>query len=356
MASGAVEMNNVIASIVESSSDAFDTLFGLEVTTTVGLGSTSTFTATPTSGVTGLSIIADYQGTGNTSLLAGEVIAISGFVQTVSVTDMYGLWIQSPFDTNNFTGTTNASVRIDDPNTGSFSNTYALLATGSVAVAGSSVAAGVALTVTGDAFSSDIVDFYQTGFPSTPALYLDTSGSLWLQNTTLTAHTIQLYDTTFEILTATSQAQVTLSVSPHFHLSDTTPSVMDLYTSYLGFGAAASDTFLSRTSAGVFAVGQAVGDATGTVATGGLATSIQTQVTTYLATEFDHTINCNGTFTLTLPTTGIQTGQEYYIKNIGTGVITVSSSVNIDFSTSLALNTQGQSVTVQWDGTQWWIY
>lgn len=213
----------------------------------------------------------------------------------------------------------------------------------------------VALSVTGDPNSSDIQDWYING-SGTPNMYLDTSGSLWLVNSGLPAHTIQLYDTTIEILSATGQAQVSLSGVPHFHLSDTTPSVMDLYTSYLGFGAAATDIFLSRVSAGVFAVGQTVGSQTGTVATGGFATSIQTQTTTYTATEFDHTINCNGTFTVTLPTTGIVIGQEYYIKNIGIGIITVASTVNIDFGPTVTLSTQGQSVTVQWDGTQYWIY
>jgi hypothetical protein len=88
----------------------------------------------------------------------------------------------------------------------------------------------------------------------------------------------------------------------------------------------------------------------------GVATNIVTKTTTYTATPNDHTINCNGTFTVMLPTIGIKVGQEYYIKNIGTGTITVSSSVNIDFSLTQSLPTQGESVTVQWDGTQWWIY
>ena len=88
----------------------------------------------------------------------------------------------------------------------------------------------------------------------------------------------------------------------------------------------------------------------------GVATAIVTKTTTYTATQNDHTINCNGTFTLTLPTTNIKVGQEFYIKNIGVGVITVSSSVNIDFALTLSLSTQGQSTTVQWDGTQYWVY
>jgi uncharacterized protein (TIGR02217 family) len=86
------------------------------------------------------------------------------------------------------------------------------------------------------------------------------------------------------------------------------------------------------------------------------APKLVTKTANYTPTAKDYAINCNGTFTVTLPTTGIQTNQMYRIKNIGTGVITVSSSVNIDGSTSFTLNTQYQSIDVQWDGTQWWIY
>jgi hypothetical protein len=95
---------------------------------------------------------------------------------------------------------------------------------------------------------------------------------------------------------------------------------------------------------------------TGTVTTQGFATAIVTKSTTYTATATDHTINCTGTFTLTLPVAGIAVGQEYYIKNISTGTITVSSAANIDFAAFTTLSTPGQSIIVQWDGTQWWIY
>lgn len=89
----------------------------------------------------------------------------------------------------------------------------------------------------------------------------------------------------------------------------------------------------------------------------GLAYNIVTKFVNYTATRDDHTINCNGTFTLTLPTGGgLAVGQEFYIKNIGVGVITVSSAVNIDGAPSLNITTQYDSITVQWDGTQYWIY
>lgn len=77
--------------------------------------------------------------------------------------------------------------------------------------------------------------------------------------------------------------------------------------------------------------------------------------TTYSATNSDGTILCNGTFVMTLASTGVPTGKTFRLKNINTGTITVSSSVNIDFSTTYVLNSVGQSVDVQWDGTQWWV-
>lgn len=82
---------------------------------------------------------------------------------------------------------------------------------------------------------------------------------------------------------------------------------------------------------------------------------IRTATTTDSATNDDGTILCNGTFTETLPTTGIYPRKKFVIKNIGTGVITVSSSVNIDGSHTQTLSSQYQSITVEWDGTQYWI-
>ena len=62
-------------------------------------------------------------------------------------------------------------------------------------------------------------------------------------------------------------------------------------------------------------------DGTGVTSwSGGVVSGIVTKTGTYTAAATDHTINCNGTFTLTLPTTLISVGQEFYIKNIGTGV------------------------------------
>lgn len=87
----------------------------------------------------------------------------------------------------------------------------------------------------------------------------------------------------------------------------------------------------------------------------GLATAIVTKTSNYTLTQNDSTVLGNGTFTFTLPTIGIKVGQIFTIKNIATGVITVSSTVNIDAMTSFGIATQYDSITVQWDGTQYWI-
>lgn len=83
---------------------------------------------------------------------------------------------------------------------------------------------------------------------------------------------------------------------------------------------------------------------------------IVTKTTTYSATNADGTINCNGTFTLTLPNTGLPVGKFLRIKNIGTGTITVASAANIDGSPSETITTQYSGFDAQWDGTTWWIY
>lgn len=82
--------------------------------------------------------------------------------------------------------------------------------------------------------------------------------------------------------------------------------------------------------------------------------TVTTVTSTYTAGATDNTILGNGTFTVTLPTTGIAVGKVYCIKNTGSGTITVFSSVNIDGSTSVILSIQYSNVSMQWDGTQWW--
>ena len=94
--------------------------------------------------------------------------------------------------------------------------------------------------------------------------------------------------------------------------------------------------------------------------TGGLKLSLVSKTANYTATSSDHTIICgagNESFTVTLPAAAGVSGIIYNIKNIGTGTITVdgASTETIDGSTTAVLNTQYDSITIQCDGTEWWI-
>jgi len=82
--------------------------------------------------------------------------------------------------------------------------------------------------------------------------------------------------------------------------------------------------------------------------------SIKTVNSIYEITADDNTVLANGTFTITLPT-DLYAGFLVSIKNIGTGTITLTSTSNIDDTTSKVINVQYDSYVLQWDGTQWWI-
>jgi hypothetical protein len=82
----------------------------------------------------------------------------------------------------------------------------------------------------------------------------------------------------------------------------------------------------------------------------------RTIATSASALVSDDTIYCNGTLTLTLPGSGFGVGQRLWVKNIGTGAVTVSSPANIDGQPSYFLTTQYQSAVFEWDGTTWWVF
>ena len=72
--------------------------------------------------------------------------------------------------------------------------------------------------------------------------------------------------------------------------------------------------------------------------------------------EDDEVVNCNGTFTVTLPGVDESTGKRFYIKNIGTGVITVDgkASETIDDELTQTLD-QYDCLHIQSNGTEWYI-
>lgn len=67
--------------------------------------------------------------------------------------------------------------------------------------------------------------------------------------------------------------------------------------------------------------------------------------------------SCTGTFTITLPTTGVSAGEEVRIKNMGTGTITVDPQTsNIDGSTTdYVMDIQYSAITLVSTGTHWEI-
>ena len=67
--------------------------------------------------------------------------------------------------------------------------------------------------------------------------------------------------------------------------------------------------------------------------------------------------SCTGSFTITLPTTGVSAGEEVRIKNMGTGTITVDPQTsNIDGSTAdYVMDIQYGAITLVSTGTHWEI-
>jgi len=88
---------------------------------------------------------------------------------------------------------------------------------------------------------------------------------------------------------------------------------------------------------------------------------VATKTTTYPITAADGTILCNAAsagFTVTLPSAAT-VGQMFIIKKIDTTsnvlVIATTPSAKIDNATQLEINAPYTSVTVQSDGTNWWV-
>ena len=91
---------------------------------------------------------------------------------------------------------------------------------------------------------------------------------------------------------------------------------------------------------------------------GGALFNYVAKTSTYIATVKDYFIDCTAnTFTVTLPTAVGFAGQEYIIKNSGTGVITIgtTSSQTIDGVTTQTLRNQYECMTIISDGANWKI-
>lgn len=96
------------------------------------------------------------------------------------------------------------------------------------------------------------------------------------------------------------------------------------------------------------------GNGTITIATSGAAPALGviSKSSNYTAAWSDGVILCNGTFAVTLPASSGNTGALLYIKNIGTGIITLTpfAGNTIDGETSQALGVQYTGVSLIPDG------
>jgi len=98
----------------------------------------------------------------------------------------------------------------------------------------------------------------------------------------------------------------------------------------------------------------------GTAKVNGYKCNITSKTADYTASYTDDVIICgagNESFTITLPSVSlVRVGKVYFIKNIGTGTITVATtgSDTIDGEATVSLN-QHDCVQVESDASGWWV-
>jgi hypothetical protein len=95
---------------------------------------------------------------------------------------------------------------------------------------------------------------------------------------------------------------------------------------------------------------------------GSLGMAITTKTASYTASGSDYTILCNntsGAITISLPTAAGCTGRVYVIKKVSPAGNTVTVdgylAETIDGNSTYVLTTQYSTVTIQSDGTNWWV-
>lgn len=82
--------------------------------------------------------------------------------------------------------------------------------------------------------------------------------------------------------------------------------------------------------------------------------NITTVSSTYTITTSDDAILATGTFTITAPASAAA-GKSYFIKNKGTGTITLASDALIDGQASVSLAEKVASHLI-FDGITWWVW
>lgn len=84
--------------------------------------------------------------------------------------------------------------------------------------------------------------------------------------------------------------------------------------------------------------------------------AVQKPTATYTTATTDGMILASGTFTVTLPTKGMQVNQEIKVMNIGGGTITVSCSAGINGGTTASLATGFNGKTFKWSGQKYYAF
>jgi hypothetical protein len=90
----------------------------------------------------------------------------------------------------------------------------------------------------------------------------------------------------------------------------------------------------------------------------GSSPAITTKTANYTTVVTDNTVLMNSATakTVTLTTTALATGWTYVVTNINSGAVTVSGQTgNIDGNASVVIPLNGQSLSMQWDGGNFWI-
>lgn len=85
-----------------------------------------------------------------------------------------------------------------------------------------------------------------------------------------------------------------------------------------------------------------------------VTTATVPKTASYTLTDSDNTVECNGNFTITLPTIVGRTGREYNITNTGSGTITlVGTSGQLINGETMQFIPPNSSIQVKAGSTQW---